>query len=134
MILNQRNDKVFNQEQWHELKVKHLIRDDHIMYTKMAWARIVEIFKISAYSTKALLKDFHETCSTRNVLDMIEWKSHGTGNDNVCHFGCLLAWGCPWLGSLVGLLLRGSFLFLLLMWRCGMSEGFRLPSKWAYLP
>jgi hypothetical protein len=98
-------------------------------------ARIVEFFKISAYSTKALLKDFDETCSTRNVLDMIEWKSHGTGNDNVCHFGCM-AWGCPWLGSLVGLLLHGSFSFSFsfLMWRCGMSEGFRLPSKWAYLP
>ena len=43
------NDRVFNQEQWHESEVKHLICDDLVMYAKVAWARIVKYVEISAY-------------------------------------------------------------------------------------
>lgn len=48
--------KVFNQEQWHVSKAKHLIWDNLIMDAKIARDRMVKFVKISAYLAEALLK------------------------------------------------------------------------------
>jgi hypothetical protein len=40
------NDRVSNQKQWHESKVKHLIWDDLIMYAKVAWERVVNLLRL----------------------------------------------------------------------------------------
>ena len=68
------NDKVFNREQRHESKVKHLIWDDLIMYAKAAWERAVKQIKISIFLAKAMLQGFDQTWGDRNVLCR-----------NVCH-------------------------------------------------
>ena len=47
---------MFNQEQWDESKVRQLIRDDLVMYTKVAWEGVVKVVKIKAYLAKAILK------------------------------------------------------------------------------
>ena len=57
----ERNDKVFNHEQWHESKVKHRIWDELIMYVKAAWERIIKHIKISSFSTMAMLHGFDQT-------------------------------------------------------------------------
>ena len=54
---------MFNHEQWHESKMKHLN-----MYAKVALARMVKFVEINVYSAKALLKGFDETWGARNVL------------------------------------------------------------------
>ena len=36
------NDKVFNLEYWHESKVKKLIWNDLLIYTKVAWKRVLK--------------------------------------------------------------------------------------------
>ena len=36
-ICIERNDKVFNHEQWHESKVKQRIWDELIIYAKVVW-------------------------------------------------------------------------------------------------
>ena len=59
---------MFNNEQWHESKTIHLICEDLIMYAKVACVRVVKFTKVSAYSTKALLKGFDQTWGDRNVL------------------------------------------------------------------
>jgi hypothetical protein len=61
MIWVEWNDKAFNQEQWHESNMKHLIWDNLIMYSKVAWAMMVEFVEISVYSSIALLKGFDAT-------------------------------------------------------------------------
>ena len=61
------NDWVFNQEQWHESKMKQVIWDDLIVYTKVAWARVVKLIEISIYSTE-LLKGIDDSWGARNVL------------------------------------------------------------------
>lgn len=38
MIWIKHIDRVFNQEQWHNSKVKHIIWDNLIMHAKVAWA------------------------------------------------------------------------------------------------
>ena len=48
MIWIEHNNRLFNQDQRHESKVKHLIWDDLIMNAKIAWARVVKLVKISA--------------------------------------------------------------------------------------
>lgn len=52
------NGRVFNQEQCHKVNVKHIIWDNIIVHAKVAWARVVQFVKISAYQTEALLKGF----------------------------------------------------------------------------
>lgn len=42
-----------SQDQWHETKVKYLIWDDLIMYTKIAWERVVKYVKISTFLIEA---------------------------------------------------------------------------------
>ena len=64
----ERNDKVFNHEQWHESKVKQQIWDELITYAKAAWKRVVEQIKINKLSTAPILKGFDKTWSTRNIL------------------------------------------------------------------
>ena len=44
----ERNDKVFNHEQWHESKVKQKIWDELIIYAKVAWKRVVEQLRLVA--------------------------------------------------------------------------------------
>ena len=51
IIWIEHNDGMFNQEQWDESKMKHLIWDNLIMYAKIAWARVIKF----VYSTEALL-------------------------------------------------------------------------------
>ena len=61
----EQNDKVFNHKQWHETRVKHHIWDEHILYAKTAWERVL---KISAFSAMGLLQGLDKTWGTRNVL------------------------------------------------------------------
>ena len=42
------NNKVFNQEQWHESMVKNLVGNNLTVYTEIAWERVVKIAKIGA--------------------------------------------------------------------------------------
>ena len=64
----ERNDKVFNQVQWHESKVKQQMRDALIIYAKMAWKRVLEQSKISDFSKEAMLHVFDKTWGARGVL------------------------------------------------------------------
>ena len=45
----ERNDKVFNQTQWHEARVKQRIWNELIIYSKMAWKRVNELIKINNF-------------------------------------------------------------------------------------
>ena len=64
----ERNDKVFNHEQWHESKVKHKIWDELLMYARAAWERVLKLIKISSFSAAALLEGFDRTWGARNIL------------------------------------------------------------------
>jgi hypothetical protein len=67
-ILIERNDKVFNHEQWHESKVKHRIWDELIIYAEAAWERVLKQIKINNLSLATMLQDFDETWGARNFL------------------------------------------------------------------
>jgi hypothetical protein len=74
----ERNDKVFNQEQWHESKMKARIWDTLLMYAHTAWQRVLKFIKISKFSAAALLQTFDRTWGARQVLCrrnrlVIEW-------------------------------------------------------------
>jgi hypothetical protein len=74
----ERNDKVFNQEQWNEFKLKQRIWDELIIYAKAAWTRVLEQIKISSFSAEAMLNSFDRTWGARSVLCrrrnlLIEW-------------------------------------------------------------
>ena len=78
------NDKVFNQEQWHQSKFKHLIWDNPIICMPK-WFRRGWLNLLSAYSDRALLKSFDQTWGARNILcggDKMrmtwDWKSQCT--------------------------------------------------------
>jgi hypothetical protein len=45
----ERNDQVFNQEHWHESNLKHLIWDELIMHSIVAWARVVKFVEIGSF-------------------------------------------------------------------------------------
>jgi hypothetical protein len=64
----ERKDRVFNQEQWHECKVKHLIPNDLRMYANVAWDNVVKYVKVNASLVEALFKGFDETWGAKNVL------------------------------------------------------------------
>ena len=64
----ERNDKVFNQVEWHISKVKHRIWDELIIYAKAAWKRVVEQIRISRFSAMALLQGFDKSWGARSVL------------------------------------------------------------------
>ena len=57
----ERNDKVFNQEQWHESKMKSRIWDTLLMYAHTVWQRVLKLIKISRFSAVALLQNFDRT-------------------------------------------------------------------------
>ena len=46
-IWSERNDRVFNQEQWHECKTKHLIWDDLIIYAKWLGLGLLDSLKLA---------------------------------------------------------------------------------------
>jgi hypothetical protein len=134
------NDRVFNHEQWHESKVKHIIWDDIDMQAKVARERFIKFVKICVYSTEALLEDLDQTSKARNVLCrrtnlhiIWNWKRHRSHVRWA--FVCLLV-TCRL--SLVGqfgqLSLMGFGCFVIFTWQCGASEGLYLPSQWAHLP
>lgn len=54
----ERNDKVFNPEQWRESRVKHRIWDKLIIYAKAAWKRVVDQIKIYWFYVAAMLRGF----------------------------------------------------------------------------
>ena len=64
----ERNDKVFNHEQWYESKVKQRIWDDLIIYTKAVWKRVLEQIKISNFTVVTMLQGFDRTWGARGVL------------------------------------------------------------------
>ena len=57
MIWIDQNNRVFNHEQWHESKMKHLIWDNLIMYAKMAWERVVNLLRLASTWPKPSFKD-----------------------------------------------------------------------------
>ena len=54
----ERNNKVFNHEQWRESKVKHRIRDELIIYAKTAWEQVIKHIKINSIIVAAMLPRF----------------------------------------------------------------------------
>jgi hypothetical protein len=63
------NDKVFNQEQWHESKMKYSrIWDTLLMYAHTAWQRVLKLIKISRFSAAGLLQNFDRTWGAKQVL------------------------------------------------------------------
>ena len=64
----ERNDKVFNCEQWHESKVKLRIWDELFMYAKAVWDQVIKQIKLSSFSAVAMLQGFDRTWGARNVL------------------------------------------------------------------
>jgi uncharacterized Zn-finger protein len=67
------NDKVFNHEPWHESKVKHLVWDDLVIYTKATWERVVKQVKISIFCVgvpfyKGHPRGFDQMWGAGNVL------------------------------------------------------------------
>lgn len=62
------NDQVFNQEEWLESKVKHVIWNELNLYTKVAWVRVVKLIDISIYLVEGLLKGFDETWDPRGFF------------------------------------------------------------------
>jgi hypothetical protein len=84
----ERNDKVFNHEQWHVSKVKHQIWDSLIFYAKVAWKRVVEQIKISSFSALAMLQALIGLGELG--MSFVEGTTcilNGTGKDNVARFG-----------------------------------------------
>lgn len=55
----ERDDKVFNHGYWCELKVKHHIWDELIVYAKATWERVIKQMQISSFSVVAMLQDFY---------------------------------------------------------------------------
>ena len=64
----ERNDKVFNHEQWHESKVKQRNWDELIIYAKAAWKRVLEHIKTSNFLVAATTQGFDKTWGARSVL------------------------------------------------------------------
>ena len=64
----ERNDKVFNREQWYESKVKYMIWEELIMYAPVAWKRVIKQIKISRFSAVATIPGFDKTWDARHVL------------------------------------------------------------------
>lgn len=56
----ERNEWVFNKEEWHEFKLIHLIWDDLIMYVKVAWTHMVKLIDISVDSYEGFLRNFDD--------------------------------------------------------------------------
>ena len=46
---------MFKQEQWHEVKTKHINWDDLIMYAKVAWVRVVNLLRLISIKLKPFL-------------------------------------------------------------------------------
>lgn len=49
---------MFNHKQRHEFKIKHLIWNNLIKYTKVVGERVLKFVNINTYLAKALLKGF----------------------------------------------------------------------------
>ena len=64
----ERNDKVFNQEQWHISKVKHKIWDELIIYAQVAWKRVLEQINKCRISAATLVQGFDKSWGDRQVL------------------------------------------------------------------
>ena len=64
----ERNDKVLNNEQWHETRVKHRIWDELVLYAKAAWNKVLKQIKTCPLSTMAMLQGFDQSWGARNVL------------------------------------------------------------------
>ena len=64
----ERNDKVFNHEEWHEAKVKHRIWEEFIYYAITAWERVKMLIKTSRFSALGILQGFDKTWGARGVL------------------------------------------------------------------
>ena len=83
IIWIEHNDKVFNQEQWHESKVNSRIWEGLIMHAKAAWKRVIKHIKISRFSAMALLEGFDKTCDDDGLGSdaMMVGGSEGQGMD-----------------------------------------------------
>ena len=134
------NDRVFNHEQWHESKVKHIIWDDLDMYAKVARERFIKFVKICVYSTAALLKDLDQTSRARNVLCRrtnlhIIWKwKRQRSHVRWAFVGLLVTWRLSLVGRFGQLSLMGFGCLVTSTWQCGTSEALYLPSQRAHLP
>ena len=64
----ERNDRVFNHEQWQASKIKQIIWDGLIIYAKAAWNRMLETIKINSFPTVAMIQGFDKTWGARAVL------------------------------------------------------------------
>lgn len=121
MIWIEQNDRVFNYEQWHESKIKHLIWDNLILYAKVAWDRVVKFVKISPYSAKPFSKALMKLgglgmCFVDGLENHVELETPTyVGTWHVGHLadwglGIVFGWvgglvGCPWWGSCFQILL-----------------------------
>ena len=57
----ERDDKMFNHEHWCELKVKHCIWDELIIYAKAAWEWVIKQIKINNFFVVVMLQGFDKT-------------------------------------------------------------------------
>ena len=120
----ERNDKVFNDEQWHLTRVKHRIWDELILYAKAAWNKVLKQIKICPLSAMTTLQGFDQSWGGRGTFYVKNTTStlSGIGRRRVTldsgslvgSFGglgvVLGRWGGsdPWLGGVGGLSLVGS--------------------------
>ena len=55
-------------KQCHDSKVKHLIWNDLVLYTTVAWESAVKFAIVSAFLAEGLFQGFDETWGVRNAL------------------------------------------------------------------
>lgn len=72
------------------------------MYAKMAWEKVINLLRLASTWLKPSLKDSIKLGEIDTfLLEVIELKSHGIGNDIVCRlFGTSIT---SWLGGCSGL-------------------------------
>ena len=81
----ERNDKVFNHEQWHETKVKHQIWEETYLLCHGGLEAGFRRYQDCRFSEVAILLGFDKTWGARNVLCKrhnlhIEWNWRRRGN------------------------------------------------------
>lgn len=124
--------------------MKHLIKDDLIIYAKAKRLRVVQHIEICIYSVEGLLKEFDDTwelgCPIPFCANGIGCLSCGIGNGNIggdfvsfvkVAWGVVLGW---WVGVglwvvVFGVVLGGALVPWFRSWWCGMLEGAPPPPK-----
>ena len=89
------NNKVFNQEQWHVSKVKHLIWDNLVMDAKIVWVGWLNLSRfVLTWPNPSLMVRQKLGGQGKSFIGGIRWESLEIGIANICrlfwHFGRFL--------------------------------------------